>query len=107
MVLARLLLVLAVMVPGAALAAGDRVEVTRGQELAHAWCASCHAVDRGQLRGPNLDAPSFGAVAKLPSNTELALRAFLSTPHGDMPDIKLTPDQIDEIIAYILSLKEP
>jgi hypothetical protein len=29
------------------------------------------------------------------------LRAFLSHPHGAMPDLSLTRTEIDELIAYI------
>jgi hypothetical protein len=36
-----------------------------------------------------------------------ALHAFLTTPHGDMPDIKLKAGEINAVIAYILSLKKP
>lgn len=96
-----------VIAAGDASAAGDRVDVSRGQALAQAWCSHCHAVKRGELAGPFADIPSFTAVANLPSTTGSSLHAFLTTPHGDMPDIKLTPAQLDELIAYILSLRQP
>jgi mono/diheme cytochrome c family protein len=44
-------------------------------------------------------------VADDPAATEAALRAFLRTPHAAMPDLRLTSDQTDDVIAYILSLK--
>ena len=53
------------------------------------------------------DAPPFQAVADDPAVTETALRAFLRTPHTRMPDIRPTPQQTDDLIAYILSLKGP
>ena len=88
----------------AAMPAGVRAEVD-GHALARAWCASCHAVEPGELAGPVGDIPSFTAVARLPSTTVTALHAFLTTPHGDMPDIKLSPDEIGAVVNYILSLK--
>jgi mono/diheme cytochrome c family protein len=91
----------------AASAAGDRVEASRGQALAQLWCTQCHAVKRGEVVGPFADVPSFTAVAALPSTTAAALHAFLTTPHGDMPDFKLTPTQLDDLIEYILSLRQP
>jgi cytochrome c len=91
--------------PSALMAAEDRADVTRGEALARAWCSSCHAVESGQLVGPYMNVPSFTEVARLPSNTALALRAFLSTPHPTMPNVKLTTGEIDEIVAYILSLR--
>ncbi len=89
-----------------ALAAGVRADVDRGHGLARAWCTGCHAIEPGEAEGPVPDIPSFTAVARLPSTTGPALHAFLATPHGDMPDIKLKPREIDAVIAYILSLKK-
>ena len=86
-------------------AAGTHVDVNSGHELARAWCRSCHAVEPGELTGPYADVPTFTAVARLPSTTETSLRVFLTTPHGDMPDIKLNAGQIADLVDYILSLK--
>jgi cytochrome c len=87
-----------------AMAAGVRVEAEGGHQLARAWCTSCHAVEPGEIAGPYADVPSFMAVAKMPSTTPSSLNAFLSTPHGDMPDIKFTDRQRADIVTYILSL---
>ena len=35
--------------------------------------------------------------------TDAALRAFLSHPHGAMPDLVLTRAEIDDLIEYIRS----
>jgi len=80
-------------------------KVETGQTLARAWCASCHAVEPG-AEAPFADIPSFVEVAHMPSTTGSALRAFLSTPHGDMPDVKLKAGELDAVIAYVLSLKD-
>jgi cytochrome c len=88
-----------------AVAAGDRVEVEGGHQLARAWCKSCHAIEPGEVSGPYADVPSFDAVARLPSTTATALQAFLRTPHHDMPDIKFTKSQLDDVVSYILSLR--
>jgi len=96
------------LIPAAgALAAGVAdVEAARGHALAQAWCAGCHAVEAGAAQSRFADVPSFAAIARLPSTTSPALHAFLSTPHSDMPDIKLKGEEIDAVVAYILSLKE-
>jgi hypothetical protein len=44
-------------------------------------------------------------VAAEPSMTEYALRAFLKTPHPTMPNIMMKPDDMDDVVSYILSLK--
>ena len=36
----------------------------------------------------------------------MSLRAFLMTSHPPMPDLHLTRDEIDDVSAYILSLKQ-
>ncbi len=77
-----------------------------GREIAETWCAECHNILPGgidMLEGP----PAFQAIADDPAVTEVALRAFLRTPHVDMPDVMPTPEQTDDLIAYILSLKSP
>ena len=91
---------------GAVAAGGRRVDVDNGHELARAWCRSCHGVEPHDAVGPYADVPTFTAVARMRSTTSASLRVFLTTPHGDMPDIRLKPDQIDEIVAYILSLND-
>lgn len=87
-----------------AVAAGVRAEVEGGHQLAQAWCSSCHSIEPGDAAGPYADVPSFVAVARMPSTTASSLHAFLSTTHGDMPDIKLTARQLDDLVSYILSL---
>ena len=90
---------------GAALAEtpGDPVA---GRLLAGAQCSSCHAIGSGHPAPPLPAASSFAEVARLPSTTALSLQVLLRTPHADMPDIVLTPAQMDDLIAYILSLRD-
>lgn len=90
---------------GPARAAGDRTDVARGHELARAWCSECHQVEPDRLLGPYSDVPSFTAIARQTSSTETAIRAFLATPHPNMPNVKLAPADTDEIVDYILSLR--
>jgi mono/diheme cytochrome c family protein len=88
--------------PSAAqIASGD---IVLGQQLAQQWCSSCHAVDAKPTQA-NDAAPSFLAIAKMPSTTSLSLQAWLQTPHPVMPNLQLTQPQIDDVLAYILSLK--
>ena len=82
--------------------AGDPVA---GRALAQRWCDTCHVVGPQQQRGTSTGAPTFTAIADMKSTTEMALRVFLQTPHGRMPDLHLTRDEIGDVVAYILSLK--
>ena len=83
---------------------GASADAVAGQELAEKWCAECHGVRAGRL-GPNLSAPTFPELAAEPSITEYSLRALLRAPHETMPQITFTPDQLDDIVGYIMSLK--
>ena len=75
-----------------------------GKNLAEKWCVECHSIRPDRL-SPNLAAPTFPELAAEPSITEYSLRALLRSPHETMPHITFTPDQMDDIIDYIMSLK--
>lgn len=86
---------------------GAEALVTSGHAFALQVCSACHRVARDQSSKPILKppAPSFPAIAQRPTTTEPFLRQFLSTPHGKMPNPELANFQIDEVVAYLLSLK--
>ena len=92
----------AIDLPAYAQQAGD---VAAGRQLANMWCAECHIVGTGQPKAGNDAVPSFAAIAGTRGMTEMALKAYLATPHPVMPNIALTRQQMDEIVAYILSLR--
>ena len=78
----------------------------KGRALAQRFCAECHVVEELNVRSPNSEAPSFTAVASTPGMTAMALNVFFQTPHRTMPNLILKPDQKNDIIAYIMSLKK-
>ncbi|MGE0417995.1 MAG: cytochrome c family protein [Acetobacteraceae bacterium] len=78
-----------------------------GHALAQRWCANCHVVEPGQNSGAANGAPTFAAVARMPSTTEASLKVFLQTPHDRMPDLHLSNAERDNVVSYILSLKGP
>ena len=80
-------------------------EQLKGAAFAQQICAECHAVQPGQPRSPNGQAPTFEIVAKTPGMTAIALTAILRTPHRAMPNIILADDDLRNVIAYIMSLK--
>jgi|SRR5271166_376746 len=75
-----------------------------GSQIAQRWCASCHVVGESQTGSVPQGPPSFRTIAKSGMTAE-QLRAFLSHPHGAMPDLALTRTEIDNLIAYIQSLR--
>lgn len=84
--------------------AGDAV---LGKEVAQKLCVNCHIVEPGGAANEvNPSIPAFMAIAKIPNQTESAIRGFLIEPHPPMPNIQLTAHELDNIAAYIMSLKE-
>jgi mono/diheme cytochrome c family protein len=80
-----------------------------GQRIAGRACDACHIVVAHQELTPLVPnaAPSFFAIADRPGTTQQSLAAFLAHahPYGRMPYPELTPAQIADISAYILSLR--
>lgn len=85
-------------------AQGQAVDAQNGRRLAQQVCAECHAVLPEQARSPRAGAPTFQEVARTPGMTSTALGVAFTTPHAGMPMFKLTSEQAEDIIAYILSL---
>ena len=78
-----------------------RIEL--GRRLAINWCSGCHLVEpASDSKGWLAD---FAAIAKMPSTTALSLKVFFRTSHKNMPNFILQPEEADDIVAYILSLK--
>lgn len=75
-----------------------------GRKLAYDVCAACHVVEPGLEPRSDIGAPAFPELAEQPGITALSLRVFLQTPHERMPDLLLSPDETDNVIAHILSL---
>ncbi len=71
-----------------------------GERMAVAVCANCHLVREGQPQAPMDSVPSFAAVASDPALNEMRLRGFLNRPHFPMPNIELSRQQIDDLVAY-------
>jgi mono/diheme cytochrome c family protein len=81
-----------------------KADAARGQVLAEQWCSQCHGVHPNEASA-NPKSPTFPAIAAEASITENSLRVFLRTPHSTMPNIMLKPDDTDDIVEYLLSLK--
>ncbi|MEQ1784360.1 MAG: hypothetical protein ABMA14_23650 [Hyphomonadaceae bacterium] len=76
-----------------------------GRSYADAACASCHAVAAGQTRSPNPNAPTFETIANVPGMTLMALNVALHTSHKTMPNLIIEPDRIEDLAAYLHTLK--
>ncbi|MGZ5999738.1 MAG: c-type cytochrome [Rhizomicrobium sp.] len=110
---------LVALVLSTALVSGGQAEtpsadrVAAGRYLAQRVCGACHVVTQQREELPVLSppGPSFAVLAQRPLLTEAALREFLGSNHRNlgpsqaMPNPRLVDYQIDEIVAFMMSLK--
>ena len=76
-----------------------------GAAYAKQVCAKCHAIN-GTGTSPEPTAPPFRDVANMPGMTGTALTVWLTTSHPTMPNIIIERHDMEDVIAFILSLKE-
>jgi mono/diheme cytochrome c family protein len=77
----------------------------RGLRLADNWCASCHLVSPEQ-KTPSRGAPPFSEIAQSQTFNADHLAYLLNDPHPKMAKLALSRRAIDDIAAYILSLRK-
>ena len=84
-----------------ALAFGQQVgDAAAGKQLAERTCLECHGAQNTSRK-----APTFSAIAAMPSTTAQSLDVFLRTSHPTMPNLILSGTDRGDLIAYILSLR--
>lgn len=77
-----------------------------GEDTALQVCAPCHVVADRQVLPRLASAPSFKEIANVPGMTEMALFALLHSPHPSMPNLILSRDEAEDVVAYIVSLRD-
>ena len=92
-----------------ACATGPETPADRGRQLADMRCGSCHATG-AEGNSPYAAAPPFRTLhEKYPvENLAEALAEGINVHHtGErpMPEITLTPEQIDDLLAYLETLE--
>jgi mono/diheme cytochrome c family protein len=102
---AAVLMMAAVPVAGALAAADGPGNAGFGRGLAGDLCGDCHIVSPDQQPDGMRPGPNLMERVRKPEITELALRSYLRTTHPVMPNIMLTQEQADDIIAYLLTFK--
>src|SRR5215467_2165041 len=77
-----------------------------GRRVAMEICSHCHRVAVDQ-RASLPSTPSFIDIANMPSTTALSLKAFLRSNHKRrMPNFIMSNADINNVVDYILSLKQ-
>jgi cytochrome c len=91
--------ILAIVLAPPVLAQGD---VASGRELARTWCTPCHVVD---LEGHGTDAgPALPVLLGDGVRTSDQIRGWLADPHPPMPNLSLSRQEIEDIVAYLQSM---
>jgi mono/diheme cytochrome c family protein len=84
---------------------GEIGDPQAGFEYAHSVCAACHAIS--QEPSPIPTAPRFRDIANTQGMTATAIRVWLqSASHPTMPNIVIEGQELRNLTAYILSLKD-
>lgn len=85
----------------------DAVAQADGRLYAQENCAVCHAIGAMPAPSPNPAAPNFRVIASTPGMTAIALNAILHSPHRSMPNLIVAPAAINDLAAYMRSLRDP
>ncbi|MCA0399461.1 MAG: cytochrome c [Proteobacteria bacterium] len=86
--------------------AGHAANAKRGALLAAEQCGSCHAIGKsGTSR--HLKAPPFRRIANQWPLDQLqeAFAEGIVTGHSGMPEFTFSPQEIDDILAHLATLK--
>jgi tetratricopeptide (TPR) repeat protein len=84
----------------------DVGDARKGLAYAQRVCAGCHNVLRSEATSDNRQAPPFKQIANTPGMSVTALTVWSRTSHSTMPNFVIDPADMDDLIAYILSLRE-
>jgi mono/diheme cytochrome c family protein len=86
-------------------AKGQDGDVSAGHAFAREACKACH-MSRRERAKKIVIGPAFRDIANTRLMTATAIRVFLTSSHPKMPNLILTPEEITNVSAYILSLRE-
>ncbi|MEM7779675.1 MAG: hypothetical protein AAF697_04685 [Pseudomonadota bacterium] len=87
-------------------AAASSVVHAEPSAFIEAACGGCHGLGPN-VPSPNPAAPSFEHVANTRGLDQETLAAWLSDAHNypEVMDFDLTPERVDEVAAYMITLK--
>jgi mono/diheme cytochrome c family protein len=99
-----MLALLIVLASSASVIAEEIGNAKAGREYAIDHCASCHAIYGSDTESVNPNAAPFAEIAVTPGMNARALTVWLGSVHNEMPDFIIEKNDMENVIAYILSL---
>ena len=97
---------IAVILASTSAAAQEQGVAEQGRAYADKVCAECHLVAPVAGLSPMPGVKSFKEIANRPGMSAMAISAWMQSEHESMPHIVPTPGELNDLIAYIVSLKE-
>ena len=101
---AAMLALLAVLATTAS--ADEMGDARAGLAFALRNCAECHDVTSHNLNTPKSMAPNFYVTANRKGMSRMALLVWLQSNHPTMPNFILRKQDMANVVAYIVSLKD-
>ena len=90
----------------APVAAQTPPDVQRGRVLVRTYCAQCHSIDRVGPSPLSIAPPLRDLHRRYPvESLEEAFAEGISTGHPSMPQFRLEPYEINDLIAFLKSLE--
>lgn len=77
----------------------------RGHELAGRLCSNCHLVEGQKDATVPAGIPTMRGIANQPGQTGQRIMDTLIQPHSPMPELRLTIDEIRDVITYLETLR--
>jgi mono/diheme cytochrome c family protein len=84
----------------------EKLDAANGERLARKLCVNCHQVAPDSTDPVLADVPGFREVANRAGMTRAQVEVFVLNPHPPMPQVQLTREELSDISAYIMSLRE-
>ncbi|MDA7948744.1 MAG: cytochrome C [Hyphomicrobiaceae bacterium] len=86
--------------------AQEQGSTERGLAYARKVCAECHLVADEAGLSPKPEVKTFKQIANTPGMSSIAIGVWMQSEHENMPHIVPEPGELNDVVAYIVSLKD-
>ena len=87
-------------------AAAELGDADAGLKFATENCAECHDITSRNSTSTASGVPTFYVVANASGISRTSLLVWMQSSHRKMPNLMIEAQDLDNVIAYILSLKD-